>query len=197
MSSWKSGPIAVILGLTACSHNAVEVPRANGPGEPMPMTALGPGDVFNIRVYGEADLSGEYRVASDGSINFPLIGKVDVDGKTANQISDIISDRLKKFVKDPSVSVFVKEYQSKKVYVYGKVQRAGTFPYEDGMNIIQAITLAGGFSKMANQDVAYVTRIVEGQEQRIKVSVKDIGEGKTPNFQLEPGDIVYVDESWY
>jgi protein involved in polysaccharide export with SLBB domain len=163
----------------------------------VPMSDLGPGDVFEVRVYGEEDLSGEYRVSSDGNINFPLVGKVGADGKTATEISDEISLRLTKFIKDPSVSVFVKEYQSKKVYVYGKVQRAGTFPYEDGMNIIQAITLAGGFGDLANQDKAFITRIVEGQEKRIEVSVKDIGEGTVSNFQLEPGDIVYVEESWY
>ena len=182
--------------VAGCGHRA-----ATAPTEPVavaaPLSDLGPGDVFEVRVYGEEDLSGEYRVSSDGAINFPLVGTIEVDGKTATQISDEITSRLTQFIKNPSVSVFVKEYQSKKVYVYGKVQKAGTFPYEDGMNIIQAITLAGGFSDMANQDKAFVTRIVDGQEQRIEVSVEDIGKGKVSNFQLEPGDIVYIEESWY
>ena len=137
----------LVLGIVfalGCGHTA-------NPEDPVavvavPLSDLGPGDVFEVRVYGEEDLSGEYRVSSDGNINFPLVGKLGVDGKTATEISDEISARLTKFIKDPSVSVFVKEYQSKKVYVYGRVQKAGTFPYEDGMNIIQAITLAGAAS---------------------------------------------------
>jgi polysaccharide export outer membrane protein len=161
------------------------------------LTVLGPGDVFEIRVYGEEDLSGEHRVASDGSINFPLIGRVQVDGETARQVSDTITDRLKAYVKQPSVSVFVKEFNSKKVYVFGKVQRPGTFAYEDGMNIIQAITLAGGFSQLADQDGTFVTRIVDGRERRLEVRVKAIGEGKSPNLRLEPGDIVFVPESMF
>jgi polysaccharide export outer membrane protein len=189
---------AVLAGGIGCGHNNTQVSEGTRPSDaPLPVTDLGPGDVFEVRVWGEEDLSGAYRVASDGSINFPLVGRVEVGGMTASRVSDVLSEGLRKYIKDPSVSVFVKEYQSKKVYVYGKVQRAGTFPYEQGMNIIQAITLAGGFGPMANQDTAFVTRIVVGQEQRIKVSVKDIGEGKASNFQLEPGDIVYVEESWY
>ncbi len=188
--------LALLLGcLAACAAPAAQAPKTNGAA--LPATDLGPGDVFEVRVWGEEDMSGPFRVASDGSINFPLVGRLVVDGMTASQVSDAISEGLRRFLKDPNVSVFVKEYQSKKVYVYGKVQRSGTFPFEQGMNIIQAITLAGGFGPMANQDTAYVTRIVGGQEQRLKVSVKDIGEGKSPNFQLEPGDIVFVEESWY
>jgi polysaccharide export outer membrane protein len=187
--------VAALLMAVSCGHSR------SLPSEPtaiaVPASDLGPGDVFEVRVYGEDDLSGDYRVSSDGSINFPLVGRVQVDGKTASQVSDEISNGLTRYIKEPSVSVYVKEYQSKKVYVYGKVQKAGTFPYEDGMNIIQAITLAGGFSDLANQDTAYVTRIVSGQEKRIEVSVKDIGEGNVSNFRLEPGDIVFVEESWY
>jgi polysaccharide export outer membrane protein len=194
----RTSILLTTLAMVACGHNNSELAEAARPADaPLPATDLGPGDVFEVRVWGEEDLSGTYRVASDGSIDFPLVRRVEVQGKTASQVSDLLTEGLRRFIKDPSVSVFVKEYQSKKVFVYGKVQRAGTFPFEQGMNIIQAITLAGGFGPMANQDTAFVTRIVEGQEQRIKVSVKDIGEGKTPNFQLEPGDIVYVEESWY
>lgn len=156
---------------------------------------LGPGDVFEVRVYGEEDLSGSYRVGSDGTINFPLVGKVEAEGRTAGEVSDAISQRLTKYIKNPSVSVFVKEYTSKRVYVLGQVQRPGTFPFEDGMNIIQAITLAGGFGQLADQGGTYVTRKVQGSEKRVDVSVTSIREGRESNFRLEPGDIVYVPES--
>ncbi len=176
-----------------CGH-VKEVPIVR-PAPPMP--ELGTGDVFEVRVYGEEDLSGNYQVSSDGSINFPLAGRIEVDGMTAHQVANALSESLKNFIKNPSVSVYVKEYQSKKVMVFGKVAKAGTFPFQDGMSIIEAITLAGGFGDLANKNTAFVTRLIEGQEQRLEVSVKDISEGKTPNFRLEPGDIVFIDESWY
>jgi len=93
--------------------------------------------------------------------------------------------------------VIVKEYNSKKVFVFGEVQKPGTFPYQDGMSVVQAVTLAGGFTKTAAQNSTSVTRRVEGTETKIKVAVQDIALGKASNFTLEPGDIVYVPESLF
>jgi protein involved in polysaccharide export with SLBB domain len=182
---------AFVFGAIACAHTAKPVE----PAALIPMTVLGPGDVFEVRVYGEEDLSGTYRVGSDGGINFPLVGKLDVANRTPTEVSDELTAGLRNFIKQPSVSVFVKEFVSKKVYVFGQVARPGTFPYEDGMNIIQAITSAGGFGTMADQNGAFVTRTVNGKEERVEIKVKSIGEGKASNFHLQPGDIVYVPES--
>lgn len=162
---------------------------------PVPLSALGPGDVFEVRVFGEPDLTGVYRVAIDGTIAFPLVGTVALGGLTAPEAGVAIAGALGRYVRQPSVSVFVKEYNSKKVYVFGEVKKPGTFPYEDGMNIIQVITLAGGFEKVADKNGISVTRTIDGREQRTRVPVKEIGEGKAPNFRLEPGDIVFVPES--
>ena len=100
-------------------------------------------------------------------------------------------------MKDPQVSVLVKEYNSKKVFVLGEVQKPGTFMYEDGMSVVQAVTIAGGFTRTAARNSTSVTRRVNGQEVKAKVSVQDIALGKAPNFTLEPGDIVYVPESLF
>ena len=191
--SWRSG---VLLGVATTSLACAHAPARGDPDRgPPPMTVLGPGDVFEVRVYGEDDLSGSYRVASDGGINFPLVGRLEVANRTPTEVSDEIAAGLRNFIKHPSVSVFVKEFTSKKIYVFGQVQRPGTFPYEDGMNIIQAITLAGGFGGMADQNGAFVTRTVDGKEERVEIKVKSIGEGKESNFRLQPGDIVYVPET--
>ncbi|MEK7704685.1 MAG: polysaccharide biosynthesis/export family protein, partial [Myxococcota bacterium] len=145
----KSSPVRLtaLLWLMAaagsCAHAANEIPRDEA--ALAPPTALGPGDVFEVRVFGEQDLTGVHRVGSDGTINFPLVGRVEVAGHTASEVSAILSQRLGDFVRQPHVSLFVKEFNSQKVYVLGQVNRPGTFPYEDGMNIIQAVTLAGGF----------------------------------------------------
>ena len=158
-------------------------------------TPLGPGDIFEVRVYDEKELTGVHRVAANGSVDIPLIGRLDVNLLNRSQLVDLLRSELATYIKDPQVSVFIKERKSKKVYVFGKVKKPGTFTYERRMNIIQAITLAGGFDKLANQTGTYVNRVVEGQEERIKVSVKAIGQGKTKNFPLLAGDIIYVPES--
>ena len=158
---------------------------------------LGPSDVIDVQVFKEKDLSGIYRINNDGTIIFPLVGSIDVDGKTANMVATDLQKALKTYLKHPYVSVFVKEFNSKKVYVFGQVKKPGTFKYEEKMNVVQAITLAGGFSERAARDSTSVTRIVEGKETRITVKVDEIGHGRAPNFLLEPGDIVYIPEGFF
>ncbi len=168
-----------------------------GPKDLISQAVLGPSDVIDIQVFKEKDLSGVYRINNDGTIIFPLIGSIDVDGKTANMVATDLQEGLKTYLKKPYVSVFVKEFNSKKVYVFGQVKRPGTFKFEERMNVVQAITLAGGFSERAARDSTSVTRIVEGKETRITVKVDEIGHGRAPNFFLEPGDIVYIPEGFF
>lgn len=171
--------------------------------EPVPTvqvgaSTLGPGDVLEVRVYREPELSGIYQVGSEGDVVFPLCQRVVVSGLTPNGASDKFRECLSTgFMRDPQVSVVVKEYNSKKVFVFGEVQKPGTFTYQDGMSIVQAVTVAGGFTRTASQNATSVTRRVKGQEVRVKVHVQDIALGKAPNFTLEPGDIVFVPESLF
>jgi len=174
------------------------------PAKPLPPIvasdagSLGPGDVFEVRVYQEPDLSGAYRVGSDGAISFPLLGKVPVAGKATNDITDDLVKRLKDgYIKNPQVSILVKEYNSKKVFVLGQVVKPGPFPYADDMTIVNAIASAGGFTRSALPNSVNVTRVVEGREVRTPVHVGDIGKGEEKNFSLAPGDIVYVPESFF
>jgi protein involved in polysaccharide export with SLBB domain len=121
-----------------------------------------------------------------------------VGGLTPNGAAEALRACLAQdFMRDPQVSVLVKEYNSKKVFVFGEVQKPGTFTFEDGMSIVQAVTLAGGFTRSAAQNSTSVTRRVNGAEVKMKVTVQDIALGKAPNFTLEPGDIVFVPESLF
>ena len=91
--------------------------------------------------------------------------------------------------------VVAKEINSRKVFVFGHVQKPGTFVFEDNMSVIQAITLAGGLSTYANANKTSVLRLDEGgQERKYVVPVDDITQGRTANFYLRPGDIVFVPE---
>jgi len=157
---------------------------------------LGPGDVFEVRIYGEKGLSGVHRMADDGSIDFPLIGRVDANGLTPREIGAQIVERLRQgYLVSPSVSVYVREYNSRKIFVLGQVKTPGTFAYSSGMNVVEAVALAGGFSPTANPDYVVVTRDVEGRETRIPVPVGKISKGLAANLELQSGDIIYVPDT--
>lgn len=160
-------------------------------------TAVGPGDVFEVRVFGHPDMTGTYRVATEGNIDYPLVGHLEVSGLTATAISKRISERLKSggYLRNPHVIVYVKELKSKKVFVLGQVRKPGSFSYEERMSIVQAIALSGGFTPLAEKNYAIVTRIVDGTEKRVPVPVEDIISDKSPNFLLQPGDIIFVPEA--
>ncbi len=191
----------LVMVLCACAPAAETQPDPNAdpesPPEVAPASTIGVGDVFDVRVFNEEELSGTHRVDSDGAISVPLAGRVKVAGMSPGDIGSLLEERFSEYLRNPQVTVFVKEFNSKKIYVLGEVKRPGTFIYEDGMSVVQAITLAGGFDTMAEKNGTYVTRLIDGKEQQIEVPVEDIGEGRAKNFLLIPGDIVYVPESLF
>ena len=158
---------------------------------------LGPEDVFEVKVFEQESLCGDHRVSSSGTIIFPLVGEINVMHKTANEVAVMISESLAKYIKNPYVSVYIKEFKSKKIFVFGQVQKPGTYRFEDKMSIIQAITVAGGFTERAAGNKTSVTRNVGGKELKLMVSVEEIAEGKTKNFFLVPGDIIFVPQAYF
>ena len=159
-------------------------------------TTLGVGDVFDVRVFGEADLSGSYRVGQDGTIDFPLVGQIEVLGQEPTATAALIGAALREggYLVNPQVSVFVQEYNSKRFSVLGAVGSPGSFEVRSGLTVVQAIGLAGGFTALANRDGTYVTRRVDGQPRRFAVPVDRITRGEEDDFPLQAEDIVYVPE---
>ncbi len=159
--------------------------------------ALGTGDLIEIRVHKHADLSGVYEVPPSGDIDFPYIGKLVVAGKTSSMLQTTIRTQLANgFYVNPTVTVNVKERRSKKVFVLGQVKKPGAFVFEDNMTIVQAIALAGGFTSLASRNSTKVRRVENGTETQMSIPVEQIiTEKNTKNFQLIPGDIVYVPEA--
>ncbi|PTL79225.1 polysaccharide biosynthesis/export family protein [Vitiosangium sp. GDMCC 1.1324] len=158
---------------------------------------LGPGDLVDVRVFQEPDHSGVWAVSTEGTIDYPLCGKVHLAGRTSGTAADVLRGCLTRYLKHPEVSVVIREYNSKKIFVFGEVQKPGTFSYEEGMTIIEAVTLAGGLTKLASPNGTQVARQGEGQQLKIRVPVKDIRDGAEKNFPLQPGDIVFVPESLF
>lgn len=182
--------LAVVLWSVGCATPTTGRPvRQDAPGPPD--VTLGPSDVFEVRVYGEEDLSGSYQVDVDGTIDFPLIGRLQVAGQAPSRVATIITERLSRgYLKNPQVSILVKEYNSKKITVLGQVQKPGTFQYLVRMSVIEALSLAGGFTPLASSNSVIVRR----GAKTYKVRAAAITEGKEQNFYLEPGDTVLVPE---
>ncbi len=166
--------------------------------EAIKAATLGIGDVFEVRVHHHNDMSGTFRVGPEGEINFPFVGRISVAGFTASAVGQVVQDKLKDgYLKNPFVTVFIKEFNSKKVFVLGQVQKPGIFAFEDGLTVVQAIAIAGGFTSLADKNFAIVKRTEGGVDRRIPVPVERIvSEGGARDFRLKPGDVVFVPESY-
>ena len=172
-------------------------PTSRLPGQPpLEDTTLGSGDTFEIRVFGEKDLTGNYQVGADGSIQFPFIGRVEVLGKDTSTVARLISDALVSggYLKEPHVSVFLQESNSKRISVIGAVAKPGTLAIVPGMTVVYAVSQAGGFTALASKDDIVITRRVDGKLARYKVEVSRITRGDAEDFPLRAGDIVFVPE---
>lgn len=163
-----------------------------------PTGQLGVGDQFELRVYEEDSLSGEFTVASNGTINYPHVGRIQVAGMTCAEVEDYIMEGLRDgILRTPSVSCSITEYKSKQIYVFGEVSDPGSFPYRTDITIVEAFALAGGFTERARANNTKLTRIIDGVEMQFRVPMQEIVEGRQRNLQLLPGDVIYVPQSSY
>lgn len=162
-------------------------------------TTVGTGDLFDVRVYGEEDLSAQYRIAQDGSIDFPLIGRVEVVGLEPGAIASLISTRLRegRYLVRPHVSVVVREYNSKRISILGAVRNPGSYPIRSGMGVVEAIGLAGGFTALANRDGTTITRTVDETLHRYAAPVDRISDGQETDVPVRAGDIIRVPERMF
>jgi len=178
----------------ACSKRGVQVTEVPPPATDD--TTLGPGDVFSVRVFGEEGLSGDHQVAPDGTINFPLLGAVDVGGLEPTEVATKIQNQLRDrdLLRSPHVSVYVEQYASKRVSVVGAVAKPGAYPLEPGMTVVQAISMAGGFSSLADRDGTVVTRRMGDETVRYRVPVERVTRGQAEDIEVAAGDIIFVPE---
>jgi polysaccharide export outer membrane protein len=186
--------LLLACGSSGCSKRGVQTTEVPPPATDD--TTLGPGDVFSVRVYGEDAISGSHQVAPDGTINFPLLGAVQVSGLEPTEVAEKIQTSLRErdLLRNPHVSVYVEEYASKRVSVMGAVANPGTFPLEPGMTVVQAISMAGGFSSLADRDGTVVTRRIEGEIVRYRVPVARVTKGQAKDIAVAAGDIIFVPE---
>ncbi len=152
--------------------------------------SLGPGDEVSIQVFGEEDLSQKLKIASNGRMNFPFLGELNAAGLTTAELEKSIADGLRgDFLIDPKVSVTITDYRP--FFVNGQVKSPGSFPFQPGLTVRKALSLAGGLTERASEKRINV--ISEGDKQR--------GSSKGRSVRMEdvvaPGDIITVDESFF
>lgn len=182
-----------LVGLGACYATSKHVTVVDETGPPE--DRVGVDDTFDVRVYGEPELSGMFRVATDGTVDYPLAGRLEVAGLRTGEIQELVVSKLKdRYLKDPQVVVTIKDRNSQKISVLGQVSKPGQVGYYPNMTIVDAIASAGGFTGIAAKNSVNLRRQVAGKIQTHVVPVADISEGRSPNVMVLPGDVLVVDE---
>ncbi len=159
---------------------------------------IGVGDLLQIEVYDEPDLTREVRVLTDGHISFPLLGTVRASGLTIGELEQLLTKQLaEKYLVSPQVTVFVKEFSS--VFVFGEVKNPGSFPLPGKLTVFEAITLAGGFTEVANPSKVKIIREEEGHEVAIVVDIQKLAKNgdTSQDRELKANDRVIVPRSFF
>ncbi|MFA6582924.1 MAG: polysaccharide biosynthesis/export family protein [Elusimicrobiaceae bacterium] len=160
-----------------------------------------PGDLLEITIFQEPEMNRTVRVSGTGTINIPLAGQTKIGKLTVPEAENILSEKLSQYLKSPQVSVLIKEYSNKNVYVLGEVKKPGSIdlPAERKITVLEAITLSGGFTEIAAQDRTRVLRRHKGKSEFIKVEISKITKDgdKSADIELEPNDVVFVPQSFF
>jgi polysaccharide biosynthesis/export protein len=153
------------------------------------------GDLLVISVWKEPDLQMEVLVRPDGGLSFPLAGDQRAAGRTVDELRQALASRLKKFIPDPVVTVTVRQLGGNRVYVIGKVNRPGEFPFSRPLDVMQSLSLAGGATSFASvNDIRILRRDKNGRQISIEFRYEDVARGRNleQNVLLESGDTVVV-----
>jgi protein involved in polysaccharide export with SLBB domain len=163
-----------------------------------PSHVLIPGEFVQIKVFQEPDLDTAVRIPGDGIVNFPLIGEVSLAGQSVQQATRVIHDRLQaRFLVNPQVSIAVLEPAKQLITVLGQVQRPGTYrlPEQQGLDLLQVIGLAGGYTRLADPGRIVVKRRSAGSEKIIRLDGKRLARGESGEpFSIRTGDVITVGE---
>lgn len=157
---------------------------------------IGPLDVITISVFRVPELSTTVQVADTGTINLPLIGEVPASGRTAQEVEQDVTARLgEKYLQNPQVTVFIKEYNARRVTVDGSVKKPGVYPLRGRTSLLQAITMAEGLDNNRASGEVIVFRQIDGTRSAARFDLDEIRDGTAKDPIIEPGDVVIVDDS--
>jgi polysaccharide biosynthesis/export protein len=158
-----------------------------------PEYVIGPDDVLHIAVWKEADLTATLPVRPDGKISLPLLNDVQAAGMTPMQLAISLTEKLRKYLADPRVTVVVTQINSKRIYLVGEVSRTGAMPMLPNMTVLQALSTAG-LTQFANTKKIYVMRNQDGKQVKMPVNYRKLVKGQDTdrNYILRPGDTIVV-----
>ena len=190
--------ISFVIALVALLSTAS---LAQSPSSSMPQPAaaagssyvIGADDTLHVSVWKEPDLTATLPVRPDGMISLPLLNDVQAAGLTPMQLAALLTERLKKYLSDPRVTVVVTQINSQRVYLTGEVLHTGAIPMTPNMTVLQALSSAG-FTQFANLKSIYVLRTENGKQQKFPIKYKQLvkGNGMDKNIVLRPGDTIVV-----
>ncbi len=157
-----------------------------------PDYVIGPDDVLHVAVWKEADLTATLPVRPDGKISLPLLNDVQAAGLTPEQLAGVVTEKLRKYIADPHVTVVVATINSKRIYLVGEVLRPGAATMLPNMTVLQALASAG-INQYAKTKGIYVLRTENGKQQKLPVNYRKLVKGDlAQNYELQPGDTIVV-----
>jgi polysaccharide export outer membrane protein len=193
------GTIAFTMALLFCSATLLGWGQDAAKEVPPPAMAtqasykIGPDDTLHVSVWKEPDLTATLPVRADGMISLPLLNDVQAAGLTPMQLAAALTEKLKRYLADPRVTVVVTAMNSQRVYVIGEVLHTGAMNLLPNMTVLQALATAG-FTQFANTKGIYVLRTENGKQQKMPVNYKALikGDSVGQNIALKPGDTIVV-----
>lgn len=187
MSSQDSGQTSAVATKTSAATTAT--PSAEASAD----YVIGADDTLHIAIWKEPDLTATLPVRSDGKISLPLLNDVPAAGMTPMQLADSITEKLRKYIADPRVTVVVTAMNSRRVFVTGEVSKPGAMPLLPNMTVLQALS-SSGFTQFANLKRIYLLRTENGRQVKIPFNYKEVVKGSHPeqNILLNPGDTLVV-----
>jgi protein involved in polysaccharide export with SLBB domain len=194
LSSTSTGVrLLLLLLLVVLSVDCRPKPKAVDLPPPVESTSLGPGDVFVLHIIGE-ELPTEFTVAPDGTVDIPYIHRIEVEGLEPQEVTDLVRSKLMagEILTDPSVSVSIKAYNSKRVTVAGEVEKNGSLPFVAGMTLSDAIAKAGGMTSLARSWQVILVRKSSKGNKRVVVDYDAINNNEIPDVPLQAGDKITV-----
>jgi polysaccharide export outer membrane protein len=189
-SGWPgSDASASDAAVVASARLAADEPQSGDPGY-----RIGPEDTLDISVWKEEALKGMVLVRPDGGISFPLAGDLQAAGKTASQVRDELVRRIARFVPEPEVTVAVAKVASYRIFVIGRVNKPGDFTVGRAIDVLQALSMAGGLTPFASEDGIRIIRRIDGRSQSIGFDYSRVRKGGdlSQNIALKSGDVLFV-----
>jgi len=191
---------AILIGAAVLAAGFIPL-RAQEPAQDQTQTQyiveykIGPKDLLEISVFGLNELNQTVRVSEDGKITLPLVGEVAVDGLTKSELEKKLTTLLEaKYLQNPQITIFIKEYQSKRVSVMGAVGKPGDYELLGRQTLLQILSQAGGLTRDAAKEIIVMRRLQDGSSVSHHISIDDLILRGDPKFNIliEPNDIINV-----